>query len=92
MVKATFTLDDETMQTIRAIAERKKKAQSLVVREAIAVYASREEKLSDEERARKLRVIDNLMSRAPTRPQAEVDEELREIRRGRRLGWRRPAE
>lgn len=92
MAKATFTLDDETMRTIRALAERRNKPQSLVVREAIAIYASREETLSAEERARKLRVIDGLMSEAPTRPQAEVDEELREIRGGRRLGWRRPSE
>lgn len=92
MVKVTFTLDDETVQAIRTIAQRRMKPQSLVVREAVAAYASQEEQLSDEERARKLGVIDDLMSRPPTRPQTEVHEELREIRRARRVGWRRPPE
>ncbi len=92
MVKATFTLDDETMRAIRIMAERRKKPQSLVVREAVAAYAAREPKLGHDERARRLRVLDELAERPRTRPQAEVDAELREIRRARRAGWRGPAE
>lgn len=92
MVKVTFTLDADTVQAIRTMAERKKKPQSRVVREAIAAYASREEELSDEERARRLRVLDDLMARPRTRADVDVDKELREIRRARRVGWRRPAE
>ena len=38
----TFTLDDDTIRTLRTIAERRKKPQSLVVREAVAPYAARE--------------------------------------------------
>ena len=89
MVKVTFTLDDETVEAIRTMAQRRKKPQSLVVREAVAAYASQEEKLGDDERARKLRVLDGLLARPRTRPQADVDTELREIRRARRVGWRR---
>ena len=92
MIKVTFTLDDETVEAIRTLAGRRKKPQSLVVREAVAVYASQEEKLSHEERARRLRVLDDVMARPPTRPQVEVDQELRAIRRERRAGWRRPGE
>jgi hypothetical protein len=92
MVKLTFTLDDDTVRAIRAIAARKHKPQSLVVREAVAAYARQEEKLGDEERTRRLQVLDELMARPPTRAQVAVDEELRELRRGRRVGWRRRAE
>jgi metal-responsive CopG/Arc/MetJ family transcriptional regulator len=92
MTKVTFTLDDETVEAIRAIAARKNKPRSLVIREAVAAYASQEEKLDDAERTRRLRVLDDLMARPRTRPQAEVDDELHEIRRARRAGWRRPPE
>lgn len=92
MTKVTFTLDDETMEAIRTIAARKKKPRSLIVREAVAAYARQEDKLDDAERARRLRVLDDLVGRPRSRPQAEVDKELREIRRARRAGWRRPAE
>jgi hypothetical protein len=92
MAKVTFTLDEQTVGVIRAIAARKKKPQSAIVREAVAAYARQEEKLDDGERARRLRVLDELAARSATRPQVEVDAELREIRRARRVGWRRPAE
>jgi predicted transcriptional regulator len=48
MPKVTFSLDDETVQLLRRVAERSRKAQSLVVREAVAQYAAREEKLTDQ--------------------------------------------
>jgi predicted transcriptional regulator len=92
MTKVTFTLDDDTVEAIRAIAARKRKPRSLVVREAVAAYARQEDMLEDEERARRLRVLDGLMVQHRTRPQVEVEQELREIRRARRVGWRRPAD
>jgi Ribbon-helix-helix protein, copG family len=90
MVKVTFTLDDDTVEAIRTLAARKRKPQSLVVREAVAAYAGQEEKLTDAERNRRLRALDDLSVRPRTRPQAQVDNELRELRRARRTGWRRP--
>jgi len=84
MVKVTFTLDDETVQKLRKIAERTKKPQSLVVREAVAHYAAREDKLTPEERERLLGVLDELGSKLPIRPREEVDRELRELRVARR--------
>jgi predicted DNA-binding protein len=92
MAKVTFTLDDETVRAIRMLAERRNKPQSAVVREAVAVYVRQEETLDDTERVRRLRVLDHVMARPRTRPQAEVDRELREIRRSRRAGWQRPSD
>ena len=92
MTKVTFTLDDDTVELIRAIADRRRQPKSLVVREAVAAYANREEKLDDAERARRLRVLDELMAQPPTRPQRDVEKELRELRRARRVGWRRPSD
>ncbi|HEX5108078.1 MAG TPA: ribbon-helix-helix domain-containing protein [Vicinamibacterales bacterium] len=92
MAKLTFSLDPETVQLLRAVSERRRKPQSLVVREAIAEYAARDEKLTDAERARKLEVLATLASLPSTRGQASVDRELREVRRARRAGWRRPSD
>ena len=92
MVKVTFTLDEETVRRLRKIADRTKKPQSLVVREAVAHYAARDEKMSDEERDRMLRVLDEMMKQPPTRSAEDVNRELREIRVSRRRGWRRPSD
>jgi hypothetical protein len=92
MAKVTFTLDDDTVRTLRAIAERRKKPQSLVVREAVASYAAQEEKLGERERARRLRVLDDLAARPATRPQSGVTRELRRLRADRRAGWRRESD
>jgi hypothetical protein len=87
MAKATFTLDDDTLRTIRKLAQRSKKPQSFVVREAVAHYAAREEKLSPEERDRILKALDELRSR-PRQPDdktaEDVDRELEELRLARR--------
>ena len=89
MAKVTFTLDDDTVKAIRKMAERTKKPQSLVVREAVAHYAAREDKLTPEEQTRMLRILDELGSRLPRKPREEVDRELRDLRRSRRTGWSR---
>jgi predicted transcriptional regulator len=89
MVKLTFSVDDATARTLRATAERLGKSQSLVVREAVAEYAARSGRLTDAERRRMLATLDEMMSRPPTRPPAEVAREIREIRRARRMGGRR---
>jgi hypothetical protein len=90
VTKVTFTLDDETVAAIRAIAERRRKPQSLIVREAVAAYAAQEEKLDEGERTRRLRILDDLAAQPHTRRPTEVDNELRQIRASRRAGWRRP--
>ena len=92
MTKVTFTLDAGTIEAIRTIAVRRQKPRSQVVREAVAAYARAEVTLDAPERERRIRVLDGLAARPRSRPQTEVDRELRGIRRGRRSGWRRPSD
>jgi predicted transcriptional regulator len=89
MAKVTFTVDDATVRTLRTMAERLGKPQSMVVREAVAEYGARAGRLTEAERRRMLAVFDEMTKRPPTRPQADVDRELKEIRRARRQGGRR---
>jgi hypothetical protein len=102
-VKVTYTLDDETVGRIRKLAERSRKPQSLVVREAVAHYAAREEKLAPEEQERKLALLRDYAARPPRRAAArapqrpgrtgqDVDRELTQLRRARRDGWTRPTD
>jgi predicted transcriptional regulator len=92
MAKLTFSLDDDTVRTLRRVAEQKRKAQSLVVREAIVEYAAREDKLPATERVRRLEVLRDLKSRPPTRSPKDVDRELTSLRRSRKTGWARPSD
>jgi predicted transcriptional regulator len=89
MVKVTFTLDDETVERLRRLAARLRRPQSQVVRESIREYEVRSDKLSEDGRRRMLDVLDRITKAPPTRPQAEVDAELREIRAARRRWARR---
>jgi predicted DNA-binding protein len=89
MAKLTFSLDDETVQLLRRVAERSGKPQSLIVREAVAQYAAREEMLSDADRERLLMVLQQIKTRPGSRTAVEVDRELQELRRARRTGWSR---
>src|SRR5436190_3894020 len=78
--KATFTFDDATIRRLRETADRLGRPQSQVVREAIADYAERVGRLSEEERRRWLEIFDTVVPTIPLRPVNEVDEELRELR------------
>lgn len=91
MPKLTFSLDDETVAALRKAAERSRKPQSLIVREAIAEFTARDERLSPPERDRLLDVLRRIRKRPATRTAADVDSELGEIRRSRRTGWTRSA-
>lgn len=91
MPKLTFSLDEETVRSLRKASERTRKPQSLIVREAIAHYTARENLLPDAERERLLAVLRRIKKRPATRPASEVDRELRDIRRSRRTGWSRSA-
>jgi predicted transcriptional regulator len=87
--KLTFSVDDETVETLRKTAERLGKSQSLVVREAVAEYAARAGRLTELERRQMLAAVDRIMKAPPARPQAEVTRELRLVRDARRRGRRR---
>ena len=89
MVKVTFSLDDETVERIRRAAARLWKPQSHVVREAVADYATKADRLSERERNHLLAVLDDLAEAPPTRGARSVDAEIRELRQTRRQGGRR---
>jgi hypothetical protein len=89
MVRVTFSLDETTVATIKRTAARLRKAQSQVVREAVADFAARADRLSEAERVRLLDVVDRLQATKPTRTARAVDAELASVRRGRRTGGRR---
>jgi predicted transcriptional regulator len=91
MVKVTFSLDEATVTEIRRTAERLGTAQSHVVREAVAEYAARTDRVSERERLRTLTVLEGLRKAAPSRKAGAVDAELRTIRAARRAGGRRSA-
>lgn len=87
-VKATFTLDEETVEKLRTAVERTGRSKSAVVRAAIAEYSERGDRLTAGEQRRMLRAIDRFAAELPTRPQTDVDAELEEIRMARRGGGR----
>jgi predicted transcriptional regulator len=87
--KVTFTLDEDTIENIAAVAAYRKQPKSEVVREAIAHYRRIRGPVSEEERRRRVRIFEEYLATAPKRPQSEIDRELAEIRRARRHGGRR---
>ena len=89
MARVTFSLDDATVAQIRLTAARLRKAQSHVVRDAVADYAARSDRLSERERLHLMGVLEHLRDATPTRPAADVDAELRASRSARRAGGRR---
>ena len=89
MVRVTFSLDEATVGLIRQTAARLRKPQSQVVRDAVADYAARSDRLSERERLHAMGVLERLRDARPTRPVADVDKELRTIRAARRAGGRR---
>ena len=87
--KVTFTFDNATIARLNEAAARLAKPKSEIVREAIHEYHQQIGKLTQPERIRMLRILDEIAKRRPTRPQGEVEAELKEIRRARRQGGRR---
>lgn len=84
MVKVTFSLDAKTVERIRRVAAQLGKPQSLVVREAVADYAERSNRLSESERVHLLAVLDRVRRTRSARTASAVDTELRAVRAARR--------
>ena len=84
MAKVTYSLDDATVGRIHRAAERLGKPQSHVVREAVAEYDARTDRLSEAERLRMLAVLDRWREEQAPRSRESVESELREIRLSRR--------
>ena len=89
MVRVTYSLDDATVRRIRRTAERLGKPRSHVVREAVAEYDARTDRLSEADRLRMLDVLDRWRKEAITRPRESVEAELHEIQASRRESARR---
>ena len=88
MVKATFSLPAETLALIRRTAARQGKAQSQVVRDAVADYAERADRLTERERQDLLTVLDGLRTTPRGRSARAVDDEIAAVRAARRHGGR----
>ena len=89
--KVTYTLDQETVDRIDRTAARLGMPKSGVVREAVADYVTRADKLSDSERRRLLTAFDDLVPQIAKRPAAAAKKEIASIRSARRDGWQRPS-
>ena len=85
----TFTFDDATVETLRRTASRLKKPQSVVVCEAIQDYATRSDRLGEEERKHTVKLFDRLVARIPKGNPVEARAEKAAIRAARRSGGRR---
>lgn len=83
-LKVTFTLDAETVTTLKAAADRTGRPQSAIVRDAIARYGERHDKLNPAERQRMLEALQRMMASPPTRTDPDAEAEVKEIRRARR--------
>lgn len=88
MIKATFTLDEETASYLDRTAKRLRMPKSQVVREAIRLYGEQAGRLSSEERARLLDLFDDVTAQIPDRSRAEVEQELDEVSVARKHGGR----
>lgn len=88
-VKVTFTLDQATIGRLQEASQRLAVPKSEIVREAILEFHDRIGKLSHSEKARMLNTLDRYEAFMPLRTEKEVEREISEVRRARRLGGRR---
>ena len=87
--KATFTFDAATIRRLADASARLGRPKSQIVREAIHDYHSRLDRLTEGERESMLRAFDKLAPAIPARTRAEVNRELREVRRARKAAGSR---
>ena len=87
MVKVTFTVDPDTVATLKRLAQRLQKPQSAVIRDAIVFYEPHAGQLTAAERRKRVELFDRVLAEVPAAPAAAVDRELRAVRRSRRTGW-----
>ncbi len=92
MIKVTVSLDADTIASLERMASRLAIPKSRVVGEAVRLYREQLERLTEEERDRLLRVLDEVAGSIPDRARAKVENELAELRRSRGTGGRRTPE
>jgi predicted transcriptional regulator len=86
--KATFSLDDETLASLKRSAARTGKPQSLIVREAIAQYEANADRLTASERRHALGVVAEIRRQGRTASAKAVKAEIAGVRQARRQGGR----
>jgi hypothetical protein len=85
----TLTLEDETIQHIERLARLLHKSTGEIVESAMEYMHPTPRPMSDEERQRRLKALDEMRKRPSTKSQEEVQREIEEIRAARRGGGRR---
>ena len=88
MVKVTFAIDEETAAHLKVAAQRLSKSKSEVIRQGIEEVYKQSDRMSDEERERKIAFLKEYASKLPTRPPGDAAREIEEVRESRRTGWR----
>ena len=88
LLKATFTLDEESLGRLNEASARLSLPKSEIVREAILEFHERIGRLGERERVAMLRTFDDLVPKIPIRPEIDVDRELEDLRKARRVGGR----
>jgi hypothetical protein len=85
----TLTLDEQTIQQIESAAETFGKSKSQIVQEALAGYRAIPDRLTEAERQRMLKALDEMMRTPSPKTAEEVQQEIEDIRAARRSGGRR---
>ncbi len=88
MVKMTFNFDAETIAHLNEAARRLSKSKSDIVRAGIEEVYQKSDKMSDEERERKIAFLKEYAKRKLPGTRADAEREKQEIRESRRTGWR----
>lgn len=86
--KATFVLDEDSVRKLNLAAQRTHKPKSQIIREAISLFHENTGKVSEEEVRRRVAIYDAYIAQPPSRPDSDIDDELRELREIRRLPGR----
>jgi pyruvate formate-lyase activating enzyme-like uncharacterized protein len=88
----TLTLDDETIQQIERLARLLHRSAGEIVEDAMQHLQPTPRPLSDEERQRRLKALDEMRKRPSTKSQEEVQREIEEIRAARHGGRETPVD
>jgi len=88
MVKMTFNFSEETAAHLKEAAWRLKKTKTDIVREGIVQVYKKSDKMSDEERARKIAILKEYAKQKLPGTRGDAEREIQEIRESRRTGWR----
>ncbi len=87
-LRATFSLDAETVDAIQRLAAVWRISKSAVVRKAVEDLDARRDLLTEKERQRLLESLDRWLATDVTRPRSEALAEIEELRKARQAAGR----